>query len=291
MTPPVLARTRLGMTVGRKLLGSPIVLVPTMGALHDGHIALLRTAAALSRPYGSVVVSVFVNPLQFGAGEDLDRYPRDLDADLAICEREGVALVFAPGDAQMYPREQLITVDPGPMGQVLEGASRPGFFTGVLTVVLKLFQLVGPQIAVFGEKDAQQLALIRRMTEDLCLGVEIAGLPTVRDPDGLAVSSRNAYLTAAERATARALPGALRAGLGRGESGPDAVLAAAQHVLDEAATADPPLATDYLALVEPDTFTPVKPGFAGDALLLTAARVGTTRLIDNTPLVLGRATP
>ena len=291
MTPPVLARTRLGMTAGRKLLGSPIVLVPTMGALHEGHIALLRRAAALSRPSGSVVVSIFVNPLQFGAGEDLDRYPRDLDADLAICEREGVALVFAPGDAQMYPREQLITVDPGPMGQVLEGASRPGFFTGVLTVVLKLFQLVGPQVAVFGDKDAQQLALVRRMTADLCLSLEIASVPTVRDPDGLAVSSRNAYLTAAERATALALSGALRAGRQAGASGPDAVLGAAQRVLDEAAKADPPLVTDYLALVEPDTFTPVKPGFAGDALLLTAARAGATRLIDNTPLTLGRPTP
>ena len=291
MTPPVLARTRLGMTAGRKLLGSPIVLVPTMGALHEGHIALLRSAAALSRPYGSVVVSVFVNPLQFGAGEDLDRYPRDLDTDLAICEREGVALVFAPGDAQMYPREQLITVDPGPMGQVLEGASRPGFFTGVLTVVLKLFQLVGPQVAVFGEKDAQQLALIRRMTEDLCLGVEIASVPTVRDPDGLAVSSRNAYLTEPEHATALALSRALQAGWQAAESGPDGVLAAAQRILDEAAKADPPLVTDYLALVEPDTFTLVKPGFAGDALLLVAARAGATRLIDNTPLTLGGPTP
>ena len=279
------------MTAARKLLGSPIVLVPTMGALHEGHIALLRSAAALSRPYGSVVVSVFVNPLQFGAGEDLDRYPRDLDADLAICEREGVALVFAPGDAQMYPREQLITVDPGPMGQVLEGAARPGFFTGVLTVVLKLFQFVGPQVAMFGEKDAQQLALIRRMTEDLCLGVDIASVPTVRDPDGLAVSSRNAYLAAPQRATALALSRALRAGREAAESGPDAVLAAAQQVLDEAAKADPPLVTDYLALAEPDTFTPVKPGFAGDALLLVAARVGTTRLIDNTPLTLGRPAP
>ena len=288
---PVLARTRLGMTAARKLLGSPIVLVPTMGALHDGHIALLRRAAALSQPNGSAVVSVFVNPLQFGAGEDLDRYPRDLDADMAICEREGVALVFAPGDAQVYPREQLITVDPGPMGQVLEGASRPGFFTGVLTVVLKLFQLVGPQAAVFGEKDAQQLALTRRMTEDLCLGVRIASVPTVRDPDGLAVSSRNAYLAAPERATALALSRALRAGRQAGASGPDAVLAAAQPVLDEAAKADPPLVLDYLALVEPDTFTPVKPGFAGDGLLLAAARVGKTRLIDNTPLTLGQATP
>jgi pantoate--beta-alanine ligase len=177
------------------------------------------------------------------------------------------------------------------MGQVLEGASRPGFFTGVLTIVLKLFQLVGPQVAVFGEKDAQQLALIRRMTEDLCLGVEIASVPTVRDPDGLAVSSRNAYLTEPERATALALSRALQAGRQAGESGPDGVLAAAQRILDEAAKADPPLVTDYLALVEPDTFTPVKPGFAGDALLLVAARAGATRLIDNTPLTLGRPAP
>jgi len=271
VTPPVLARTRLGMTAARKLLGSPIVLVPTMGALHDGHIALLRRAAELSQPNGSVVVSVFVNPLQFGAGEDLDRYPHDLDADMAICEREGVALVFAPGVAQMYPGEQLITVDPGPMGQVLEGASRPGFFTGVLTVVLKLFQLVGPQAAVFGDKDAQQLALVRLMAEDLCLGVGIASVPTVRDPDGLATSSRNAYLSAAERATALALSRALQAGRAAAEAGPDAVLGAAQRVLDEAAKAEPPLAQDYLALVEPDAFTPVKPGFAGEALLLVAA--------------------
>jgi len=263
---PVLARTRLGISAARKLLSFPVVLVPTMGALHDGHIALLRRAAEISQPNGSVVVSVFVNSLQFGAGEDLDRYPRDLDADLEICAREGVALVFAPGDVQMYPREQLITVDPGPMGQVLEGASRPGFFTGVLTVVLKLFQLVGPQVAVFG-------------------------VPTVRDPDGLAVSSRNAYLSRAERATARALPRALNAGRQAAGSGPDAVLAAAQRVLDEAAGAAPPLVLDYLALVDPDTFTPVKPGFAGAALLLVAARAGATRLIDNTPLTLGRANP
>jgi len=281
---PVLARTRLGLNAARKLLGSPVVLVPTMGALHDGHIALLRRAAALSQPNGSTVVSVFVNPLQFGAGEDLGRYPRNLDADLAICGREGVELVFAPNDAQMYPRQQLVTVDPGPMGQVLEGASRPGFFTGVLTVVLKLFQLVQPQIAVFGEKDAQQLALIRRMVCDLDLGVQIASVPIVRDPDGLAVSSRNAYLTGPERATALALSRALRAGAQAAQGGPEAVLAAAQRVIDRTMEADPPLVPDYLALVEPDTFTPVKPGYAGEALLLVAARVGSTRLIDNMPL-------
>ncbi len=288
---PVLARTRLGMDAARKLLGAPIVLVPTMGALHEGHIALLRRAAALAQPNGSVVVSVFVNPLQFGPGEDLDRYPRDLDADLAICGREGAELVFAPGEDQMYPREQLITVDPGPVGMVLEGAARPGFFTGVLTVVLKLFGLVRPRIAVFGEKDAQQLALVRRMSCDLDLGIEIASVPTVRDSDGLAVSSRNAYLTQPERASALALPRALRAGRAAAQAGPDAVLAAAQHVLDQADRAGPPVLPDYLALVEPDTFTPVKPGYVGEALLLVAARVGTTRLIDNTPLTLGAAAP
>jgi pantoate--beta-alanine ligase len=187
----------------------------------------------------------------------------------------------------MYPREQLITVDPGPMGQVLEGAARPGFFTGVLTVVLKLFELVEPQVAVFGEKDAQQLALVRRMSGDLDLGVEIASVPTVRDPDGLAVSSRNSYLSAAERGTALALPRALRAGQEAQEAGAEAVMKAAGAVLEEAAMAQPPLVTDYLALADPDTFTPVTAGCTGEALLLAAARVGSTRLIDNLPLVLG----
>jgi pantoate--beta-alanine ligase len=284
---PVLARTRLGMDAAHKLLNTPTVLVPTMGALHQGHVALLRRASELARPNGSLVVSIFVNPLQFGAGEDLDRYPRDLDADLALCGAEGVDLVFAPGEAQMYPRQQLVTVDPGPMGQVLEGAFRPGFFTGVLTVVLKLFQLVRPHIAVFGEKDAQQLALIRRMVCDLDLGINIVGVPTVRDPDGLATSSRNVYLGARERETALALPGALLAGLGAAGDGPDAILAAAQQVIDRAVKADPPLVPDYLALCAPDTLTPVKPGYAGDALLLVAARVGATRLIDNMRLALG----
>jgi pantoate--beta-alanine ligase len=284
---PILARTRLGLAAARRALPAPVVLVPTMGALHDGHRALLRRARETSRPNGSVVVSVFVNPLQFGPGEDLDRYPRSLDDDMKICGAEGVSVVFAPGAAQMYPQEQLITVDPGPMGQVLEGASRPGFFTGVLTVVLKLFQLVQPDVAVFGGKDAQQLALVRRMTADLDLGVGIASVPTVRDPDGLAVSSRNSYLSAAERATALALPGALRAGREAQEAGPEAVLKAAGAILDEAATAEPPLVTDYLALVDPGTFAPVTAGYTGDALLLAAARSGPTRLIDNVPLILG----
>jgi pantoate--beta-alanine ligase len=284
---PILARTRRGLAAARHGLPSPVVLVPTMGALHAGHRALLRRASELSMPNGSVVVSVFVNPLQFGAGEDLDRYPRSLDDDLVVCAEEHVALVFAPSAAQMYPQEQLITIDPGPVGQVLEGASRPGFFTGVLTVVLKLFQLVQPQVAVFGEKDAQQLVLIRRMTQDLDLGVGIASVPTVRDPDGLAVSSRNGYLSAAERRTALALPGALQAGREAQADGPEAVLKATAAILEQAATAEPPLVTDYLALVDPGTFAPVTAGCAGEALLLAAARSGPTRLIDNVPVVLG----
>jgi pantoate--beta-alanine ligase len=284
---PILARTRPGLAAARRGLGSPVVLVPTMGALHDGHRALLRRAHEMSMPNGSVVVSVFVNPLQFGAGEDLARYPRSLDDDVMICGAEQVRVVFAPGVREMYPREQLITVDPGPMGQVLEGASRPGFFTGVLTVVLKLFELVRPQVAVFGEKDAQQLALVRRMAEDFGLGIGIAGVPTVRDPDGLAVSSRNRYLSAAERGTALALPRALRAGREAQQGGREAVLKAARAILDEAAGAQPPLVTDYLELADPGTFAPVATGYGGEALLLAAARAGPTRLIDNVSLVLG----
>ena len=285
---PIVARTRTGLAAARAGLPGPVVLVPTMGALHDGHRALLRCAREAAGPDGSVLVSIFVNPLQFGPAEDFGRYPRPLADDLAVCAAEGAALVFTPDAAQMYPEPQQITVDPGPAGQRLEGASRPGFFTGVLTVVLKLFQLVQPQVAVFGEKDAQQLALIRRMTQDLDLGVGIASVPTVRDPDGLAVSSRNGYLSAAERATALALPGALRAGREAQDDGPEAALKAAAAILDEAAKAEPPLITDYLALVDPGTFALVTAGYAGQALLLAAARSGSTRLIDNVHVVLRR---
>jgi pantoate--beta-alanine ligase len=187
----------------------------------------------------------------------------------------------------MYPAEPLVRVDPGPVGQLLEGSSRPGFFGGVLTVVLKLFQLVRPDVAVFGQKDAQQLVLVRQMAADLDLGVEIAAVPIVRDPDGLAVSSRNAYLSAAERSTAVALSRALAAGAAAPAGGPEAVLAAAQTVLDDARSADPPLELDYLALVDPFSFTPAGAGYRGPALLLVAARSGTTRLIDNTQVTLG----
>jgi pantoate--beta-alanine ligase len=262
-----------------------------MGALHAGHRALLGRARDLAGPDGTLLVSIFVNPLQFGPGEDFDRYPRDLDADLAVCAAAGADVVFAPDQAQMYPQEQLIRVDPGELGQVLEGRSRPGFFTGVLTVVLKLFELTGPDVAVFGAKDAQQLALIRRMTADLNLGVEIEEAPIVREADGLAASSRNAYLSAAQRATAVALPRALQAGARAAADGPDAVRAAARAVLDEAAAADPPLVLDYLALVDPAAMAEVGPDAAGPARLLAAARVGTTRMIDNKAVMLGRTEP
>jgi pantoate--beta-alanine ligase len=284
---PVLTRTRDEYSVVRAGLPGPVVLAPTMGALHHGHRALLRRAREIAGPDGSVVVSVFVNPLQFGPDEDFGRYPRTLDRDRAVCAEEGVAVIFAPDQDEMYPAEPLVTIDPGPVGQVLEGGSRPGFFGGVLTVVLKLFQLVRPDVAVFGQKDAQQLALVRQMSADLDLGVEITAVPIVRDPDGLAVSSRNAYLSAQERSTALALSRALAAGAAAPASEPQQVLAAAQAVLDDAARAEPPLELDYLALVDPFSFTPAGAGYRGPALLLVAARAGTTRLIDNTQVTLG----
>jgi len=284
---PLLARTKMGLAAARATLRPPVVLVPTMGALHDGHRALLRRARELGGGAGSVVVSVFVNSLQFGAGEDLERYPRDLPADVAVCAEEGAGVVYAPAHEQMYPAEQMITVSPGPIGEVLEGTFRPGFFDGVLTVVLKLFNLVGPDVAVFGEKDAQQLALVSRMVCDLNLPVRIEPVPTVRDPDGLAISSRNRYLSAAERTTALALSRALRAGAAAAGEGPDAVRAAAHAELASAGVADPPLATDYLALADPGTFAEIGPGHQGPALLLVAGTVGKTRLIDNTPLAFG----
>ena len=281
---PIVARTRLGLAAARRGLAAPVVLVPTMGALHEGHRALLRRAREIASPNGSVVVSVFVNPLQFGAGEDLDRYPRTLRDDILIAAEEGTDVVFAPNAAAMYPQPQLITVDPGPVGRILEGESRPGHFAGVLTVVAKLLQLVRPDVAVFGEKDAQQLALVRRLAADLDLGTEIIGVATVRDRDGLAISSRNRFLSPAERQTALLLAAALRAGREAAPDGPAAVRKAAGEVLGT--HADPPLELDYLALVDPDTFEEAGEDFAGPARLLVAARIGATRLIDNTPLSL-----
>ncbi|MGW1674449.1 pantoate--beta-alanine ligase [Streptomyces sp. NPDC002324] len=307
-------------------------VVMTMGALHEGHATLIRTARELAGGTGEVVVTVFVNPLQFGAGEDLDRYPRTLDADVELAEAAGADVVFAPAVDEVYPGgEPQVRITAGPMGERLEGAARPGHFDGMLTVVAKLLHLTRPDVALYGQKDAQQLALIRRMVRDLNFGMDIVGVPTVREDDGLALSSRNRYLSTEERRTALALSQALFAGRDRhaaqealrararevpatraraealsaiGESraaadahamakstpgGPAAVRAAARLVLDEALRMKPPLALDYLALVDPSDFTDIPDDFTGEAVLAVAARVGTTRLIDNIPLTFGAA--
>ena len=258
--------------------GRPVVLVPTMGALHAGHRSLIRAARAVSN--AAVVVSIFVNPLQFDARDDLDRYPRQLDADVAVCQAEGVELVFVPPVEAMYPPGCGTTVAPGALGTELEGASRPGHFAGVLTVVAKLFGIVGPDRAMFGEKDYQQLVLIQRMVADLHLGVQVVGLPTMRDPDGLAMSSRNVHLDSAARAAAVALPAALAAGVQAGARGAEAVLAAAHEVL----AGQPAVALDYLALRDPQ-FGPAP--LRGSARLLVAATVAGIRLIDNVCVHLG----
>lgn len=256
---------------GRKKQGR-VAVVMTMGALHDGHASLLRAAR---KEADAVVATIFVNPLQFGPNEDLARYPRTFDADVQVCEAEGVDVVFAPAPEVVYPDGQpSVTVQPGPLGSELEGAVRPGHFAGVLTVVLKLLNMVGPDLAYFGEKDYQQLTLIRRMVRDLSLEVEIVGVPTVRESDGLALSSRNRYLSAADRQLALGLSRALRAGAAEHEAG--AVLAAARRELNG-------LEADYLELRDPSLGPPPADG---PARLLVAARVGSTRLIDNVELEL-----
>ncbi|WP_138757979.1 pantoate--beta-alanine ligase [Modestobacter altitudinis] len=277
-TTPAVAETTAHLRKLRDELPGPVVLVPTMGALHEGHRTLVRAARALG---GSVVVSVFVNPTQFAPGEDFDRYPRTWDADLAALAEEGTDLVFHPPVDEVYPPGAVgVTVQPGPLGDVLEGAVRPGHFTGVLTVVAKLLGLVRPDVAVFGEKDYQQLTLVRAMARELALGVEVVGVPTVREDDGMALSSRNRYLSVEQRTAAASISAALRAGAAAGPDGPDAVLAAARSVL----AAAPGLVPDYLELTDPD-LGPV-PG-TGPARLLVAARAGGTRLIDNTEIDLG----
>jgi len=280
----VIARTREELTTARASFGT-IALVPTMGALHEGHRSLIRRARGLA---GTVAVSIFVNPLQFGPGEDLDRYPRTFPEDLAICAEEGVGLIFAPTVDVMYPEGKGagVTINSGEMGTIVEGAARPGHFDGVLTVVNKLFNLVRPEIAVFGEKDAQQLAMIRRMVADLNIPVWIDGCPTVREKDGLALSSRNRYLSAPERVTALSLSMALRVGAALAPDGPAKVLEAAHTVLGGALEADPPLELDYLVLVDPTTFREVGDDYVGPAVLAVAGRVGSTHLIDNIPLYL-----
>lgn len=267
-------RTRDELATARAALRGSVALVPTMGALHAGHRSMLRVAREVA---DNVVVSIFVNPLQFAPTEDLDRYPHTLDADVAMCADEGVGLIFAPSREQMYPREQVVRVTAGSMGERYEGASRPGHFDGVLTVVVKLFGLVRPDVAIFGRKDAQQLALVERMVTDLELPVRIVAAALVRGADGLALSSRNRYLSVADRQSALALSKALTAGSQAAAAGraPAEVVAAARAVLDHEAGVQ----TDYVALVDADTFEPLDSASPG--VLVLAARVGSTRLIDN----------
>ncbi|GGL28395.1 pantoate--beta-alanine ligase [Planomonospora parontospora] len=276
-----LAEARRILRIGREVSAGKagLALVPTMGALHEGHRSLMRLARERA---DRVAVSIFVNPLQFGPGEDYSRYPRTFDADLEVCAAEGVDVVFAPAAEDLYLPDRQVGVTAGAMGTIVEGASRPGHFDGMLTVVLKLFNLVRPDAAVFGRKDAQQLALIRRMALDLDLPIEIVGAPTIREADGLALSSRNRYLSAEERSSALALSRALFAGAE--QRTPEEIRRAARAVLD----AEPGAALDYLVLVDPATFTEVSDDHAGEAVLAVAAKVGTTRLIDNVVLTLGR---
>lgn len=278
---PLLASTREELRDALAARSGRVALVPTMGALHVGHTALVDTARARVGPDAPVVVSVFVNPMQFAPGEDLDRYPRTLETDLEVCSAHGVDVVFVPSVEEVYPGgDPQVTVDPGPLGRVLEGGSRPTHFAGVLTVVAKLFGLVRPDVAVFGQKDYQQLTLVRRMVDDLCLGIDVVGAETVREPDGLALSSRNRFLGPEERRHALALSHALAAARDAAPAGADAALAAAGEVLVAAEGVD----LDYLRLTAPD-LGPAPA--AGEARLLVAARVGSTRLIDNTALDLG----
>jgi pantoate--beta-alanine ligase len=258
------------------------MLVPTMGALHEGHLALVRAARRV--PGSVVVVSIFVNPLQFGAGEDLDAYPRTLDDDLTLLRAEGVEIVFAPTAAQMYPDGLRTTVHPGPLAAELEGGSRPTHFTGVLTVVLKLLQIVRPDRAFFGEKDYQQLVLIRQMVADLNLDVAVVGVPTVREVDGLAMSSRNRYLDPVQRELAGTLSAALVAAAHAAPAGVQAAVDAARSVLDAVSAID----VDYLELRDAE-LGPVQAG--RPARLLIAARLGSTRLLDNIAIEVRATSP
>ena len=278
---PRLVRDRVELAAALGTLTGRRAVVMTMGALHEGHLALVRAARARA---DHVVVTIFVNPLQFGPSEDRARYPRDLESDLALLATVGADLVFAPTPAVVYPDgDPMVRVVGGPIETVLEGATRPGHLSGVLTVVLKLAHLVSPDLAFFGQKDAQQLIAIRRMVRDLDVRVEVVAVPTVRDADGLALSSRNAYLTAEQREQALTLSKALRAGLAVASRGGDAVRAAARAVFEGVPAVD----LDYVALIDPASAQEVERGYRGDAILAVAARVGPNRLIDNTPLVVG----
>lgn len=282
-TPPPVETTIAGLRArldAERAAGRSIALVPTMGSLHEGHLALVGRAREIA---DVVVVSIFVNPLQFGPTEDFDRYPRDLDRDRAALADHGVAVVFAPTAAEMYPTGPVQTrVTAGQVGGMLDGRSRPGHFDGMLTVVAKLLLIAGPHVAVFGQKDAQQLFLVQRMVRDLDVPTRIEVVDTVRADDGLALSSRNAFLDERQRRAARTIPAALEAAQSAADRGLDAVVAAAQSVL----SGEPEVELDYFAVVDPTTFLPVGDEYRGPARALVAARVGPTRLIDNELLAL-----
>lgn len=269
-----IAATRAAVAQRRSL--GPVGFVPTMGALHAGHASLIQHAR---RECGTVVVSIFVNPLQFDRPDDLERYPRSLEADLEICRREGAEIVFAPTVSEMYPRPMEMSVDVGRMADHLCGKFRPGHFKGVATVVLKLLDIAQADLAYFGEKDAQQLAIVRRLVTDFNVPVRIVGVPTVREADGLALSSRNLRLSSAERTLAPCLYAALQrtaASVADGATN-------AQEIARDGATlipADERLRLEYLELVDPDDFQPVN-RVTGPVIAAGALWVGNTRLIDN----------
>jgi pantoate--beta-alanine ligase len=266
----------------RRIVGSQIGFVPTMGALHEGHVSLMRRSVG---ECDATVVSVFVNPLQFGPREDLSAYPRDLDRDVSLTEAAGVGLVFAPPVEEMYPVPLLTTVAVREVSEAFEGESRPTHFAGVTTVVAKLFNLVGPCRAYFGEKDWQQLAVVRRMVDDLSFDVEVIGCETVREADGLALSSRNAYLGRAERAAAPVLHRALVVGaqtIAAGERDPDRVVTMMSEMIDAESLAS----LDYVAVVDAASLSAVAP-LTGELRLLGAARFGKARLIDNVGVTVG----
>jgi pantoate--beta-alanine ligase len=252
-----------------------------MGALHEGHLALVARAREVAE---LVVVSLFVNPLQFGPKEDLARYPRDLEADTRLLDAAGADVLFAPAASELLPdgRTQ-VQVVAGPIGNTLEGRIRPGHFDGVLTIVIKLLHVVGPDVVLFGQKDAQQVFLVQRMVRDLDLPVDIEVVDTVREGDGLAMSSRNRYLGPDERRLARVVPAALEAAESAADRDIDTMIASAQGAL----AGEHGVVLEYLAVVDPATFRPVDDGYRGRALVLVAARVGGTRLIDNRFVHLG----
>ena len=286
MSTPVVVTTRAELAAvlaPARSEGRRVGFVPTMGALHEGHAALLREARSLVGD-GAVVASIFVNPTQFGEAADLEHYPRTLEADLKVCEREGVDVVFAPDVAEMYPHgtgdDDAVMVRPGPLAKVLEGRSRKGHYRGVLTVVAKLFGLVRPDVAVFGQKDYQQLAVIRRMVRDLNFPIEIVGVPTVREEDGVAMSSRNRYLGEDDRIRARALSAGLTQAWRAWQDGERVASVLLSAVMQQVAK-HPELSIDYVEAIDPDSLATLSGQITGGCVIALAVHVGPARLIDN----------